>query len=177
MHPAKASAFLFVKLMIEQDTHKEATEKFTRFLKSKKLRKTPERFAILDKILEMQIHFGVEDVYRALETDAYHVSLATVYNTIDLLTECGLLHKHQFDSHQAQYEVSAGNHFHLICTQCGKIKEMKNDEFIRQLTMRRYTAFQPTYLSANLYGLCSACIRHNKKKKSKQEKITKNIKV
>ena len=44
--------------------------------------------------------------YFTLEADAYHVSRATVYNTIDLLCECGILRKHQFSSHQAQYELA-----------------------------------------------------------------------
>lgn len=156
--------------MIEQSTHAELVESFTHFLESKKLRKTPERYAILDKVWEMRVHFDVESLYLAMEADAYHVSRATVYNTIDLLCECGILRKHQFGTHQAQYEVASGNHFHLICTQCGKIKEVKDDQFISQISNRKYTAFTPAYFSAYVYGLCSTCVRHNKKQKKLNNK-------
>ena len=149
---------------MDDDSQKNAVETFTRFLESKGLRKTSERFAILEKVWSMQVHFDVETLYNELERDAYHVSRATVYNTIDLLMECGLLRKHQFNSQPAQYEVALGSHFHLVCTQCGKVKEVEADEVISQVMSRRYTAFTPAYVSAYLYGLCSSCIRQNKKK-------------
>ncbi len=154
--------------MIEQPTLAELKKSFTIFLEAKKLRKTPERFAILEKILKMKVHFDVEELYLSLEDDAYHVSRATVYNTIDLLCECGILRKHQFSSQQAHYEIAGGNHFHLICMQCGKIKEVKDDEFLTTVMMRKYSAFTPSYFSAYLYGLCSTCVRHNKKLRNKK---------
>lgn len=149
---------------MEVDSLKNALNTFTQYLESKGLRKTSERFAILEKVWSMQVHFDVETLYNELERDAYHVSRATVYNTIDLLMECGLLRKHQFNSQPAQYEVALGSHFHLVCTQCGKVKEVEANEIISQVVSRRYTAFTPEYMSTYLYGLCSACVRKNKKK-------------
>ena len=57
--------------------------------------------------------------------DEYRVSLATVYNTLDLLLEAGLLIKHQFDGQPAEYEKSIGTtiHNHAVCTICGHVKE------------------------------------------------------
>lgn len=149
---------------MEVDSLKNAVDTFTHYLESKGLRKTSERYAILEKVWSMKMHFDVETLYNMMERDAYHVSLATVYNTIDLLMECGLLRKHQFNSQPAQYEVALGSHFHLVCTQCGKVKEVEANEIISQVMSRRYTAFTPAYMSTYLYGLCSACVRHNKKK-------------
>lgn len=149
---------------MEQESQKNAVEVFTRFLESKGLRKTPERFAILDRVWSMRVHFDIETLYNAMEHDAYHVSLATIYNTIDLLLECGLLRKHQFNSQPAQYELALGSHFHLVCTQCGKVKEVEAKEIISQVMSRRYSAFSPAYFSAYVYGLCSSCTRQNKKK-------------
>ena len=149
---------------MEVDSLKNAVDTFTHYLESKGLRKTSERYAILEKVWSMKMHFDVETLYNMMERDAYHVSLATVYNTIDLLMECGLLRKHQFNSQPAQYEVALGSHFHLVCTQCGKVKEVEANEIISQVMTRRYTAFTPAYMSTYLYGLCSACVRQNKKK-------------
>lgn len=149
---------------MEVGSSKNAIDIFTRFLETKGLRKTSERYAILDKVWSMKTHFDVETLYNSMEHDAYHVSLATVYNTIDLLMECGLLRKHQFNSQPAQYEVADGSHFHLVCTQCGKVKEVEANEVITQVMSRRYVAFTPAYMSTYLYGLCSTCVRQNKKK-------------
>jgi Fur family ferric uptake transcriptional regulator len=138
---------------------------FAEYLKENKFRRTPERFAILNAIYSINGGFEIEQLLSHLEQEEkFRVSRATVYNTIDLLMECGLLRKHQFNSQPAQYEVALGSHFHLVCTQCGKVKEVEADEVISQVMSRRYTAFTPAYVSAYLYGLCSSCIRQNKKK-------------
>lgn len=150
--------------MVEDKSKLTAKNKFTLYLKSKNLRKTPERFAILDKILGINDHFDVEKLYIMLEKDSYHVSRATVYNTMDLLIDCGLVRKHQFGNHQSQYEkVSSGNHQHLICTECGKIKEVKDPDFIAYMNARKYTAFTTNYFQVYIYGICNNCARKLKR--------------
>ncbi len=150
--------------MVEDKSKLTAKNKFTLYLKSKNLRKTPERFAILDKIFGINDHFDIETLYSLLEEDSYHVSRATVYNTMDLLTDCGLVRRHQFGNHQAQYEkVSSGNHQHLICTECGKIKEVKDPDFIAYMNARKYTAFTTSYFQVYIYGICNNCARKLKR--------------
>ncbi len=149
-----------------------ARETFIQYLHSKKLRKTPERYAILDKIFDIEEHFSIESLYEALEKERFHVSLATVYNTIELLIDCGLLRKHLFDNKSAQYERIPGvmNHHHLICTQCGKIKEVRDPEFINLFNAKRYSTFHTSYFALYVYGICSKCYRQNRKK-AKEEKL------
>ena len=55
------------------------------------------------KIYTFDKHFDAETLYNSM-IDEYRVSLATVYNTLDLLLEAGLLIKHQFDGQPAEYE-------------------------------------------------------------------------
>ncbi|MEF9924601.1 MAG: transcriptional repressor [Muribaculaceae bacterium] len=152
--------------MIEDKSKIAAKTKFTLYLEGKKLRKTPERFAILDKIFSINDHFDVESLYSFLEGDFYHVSRATVYNTIDLLCDCGLVRKHQFGNQQAQYEKVGGavNHHHLICTECGKIKEVKDSEILGYMNSQKYPAFTTSYFSLYVYGLCNNCLRKMKRK-------------
>ncbi len=144
---------------------------FTEYMKTRKLRKTPERYAILDKVFDMTDHFFIESLYSSLEADTYHVSRATVYNTMELLIDCGLVRRHQFGNKQAQYEKVAtngiGNHHHLVCTQCGKIKEVKDLELIKHINSHRYPTFHTTYFALYVYGVCSRCMRRNKKKTTK----------
>ena len=74
---------------------------FTRFLTDGKYRKTPERFAILRKAIELHSHFEVDALHMAIENDGYHVSRATVYNTVELLEKAGILTKNVFGQNSA----------------------------------------------------------------------------
>ena len=153
--------------MLDEKVKTNAFERFTEYLRQRKLRNTPERSTILGKILSIDDHFDVDSLYLSLEKDTYHVSRATVYNTVNLLCECGILRKLQFGDQQAQYEklLSKANHHHLICTKCGKIKDVKDPEFVLYMNSKKYNAFTISYFSFYVYGICNNCLRRLKQSK------------
>ncbi len=145
----------------EEDIIKEVIQIFSNHLEKNGLRKTPERFAILEEIYRRSDHFDAEALYIHMKVQNYRVSRATVYNTLELLVTCDLVKKHQFGKNLAQYEKSYGfkQHDHVICVDCGKVVEFC-DPRVQQIKslVGEILKFKITHHSLNLYGICDgAC--------------------
>lgn len=150
--------------MTEDKNIENARECFAAFLRSRGKRQTDERFAILDRAMRQTHHFTIDEFYRLLEDEGYHVSMATVYSTFQLLCEAGLLRRHQFDN-RSEYErlVVGSGHTHLICTHCGRVREVRDADLCDIVGSRHYRGFQTSHFAVYVYGLCSRCRRAERK--------------
>ncbi len=141
---------------------KKSKEKtvFTAFLKKKGHRITAGRLAVLEVALKEKGHFDADTLYLHMRMKDSRVSRATVYRTLDLLLEAGFLSK-MLTENQAMYEVipGKGHHDHLICTKCGAIIEVVNEEIERlQKEICRKHGFTMTRHVLKIEGTCSDCL-------------------
>ena len=144
--------------------------KFSEYLDAHGMRKTTERYAILKRILDINSHFTIEELQQMIDSEGFRVSRSTVYNTVELLLDAQMLRRHVFEGMQAQYERITMPHSHLICTTCGKVKEVRDPNFAAFMNARRFNAFNTDHYSLYVYGTCSTCARKSKR----TAQVTKN---
>ena len=141
---------------------------FVDYLLKNNHKQTRERYAILEFVYQMVGHFDVDMLYvYMLDKNNFHISKATLYNTIELLVNARLIVRHQFGSAAAKYETmeQAQTHAHLVCTYCGSVREYKNEKSMRILENSKIPKFSPEYYSLYIHGICSKCKYARNKKK------------
>jgi len=137
-----------------------AKENFTKYLKQGNYRVTPERFTILEAALQSDGHFDADELFFQMKTNGQKVSRATVYNTLDLLQDCGLLSRYRFGTNHSKYEKAFGRpqHHHLICLECGDIIEFVNDNIENvQKDVCEKNSFLPQTTTLQIFGICYKC--------------------
>ncbi|MFD2965761.1 Fur family transcriptional regulator [Sphingobacterium bambusae] len=144
----------------ENKIYIQARNILDQYLDAHKYRKTSERYAILEEIYSRKDHFDVETFYIEMKNKGFKVSRATVYNTMELFSVCGLVkHKH-FGDNLTFYEKAIGQqqHDHIICTDCGKVVEFSDPRIKEiQTTVSSLLSFEIKYHNLNLYASCRGC--------------------
>jgi Fur family ferric uptake transcriptional regulator len=133
---------------------------FRKFLQDGQYRITAERFEVLDAVLAWNDHFDADNLFIYLKNNDSKVSRATVYKTLNLLHECGLVSRYRFSQGHAQYEKTTDrpHHDHMVCTRCGAIIEFENSrvERLQDDACAQY-GFVPNYHSFQIFGTCLEC--------------------
>ncbi len=144
----------------EGRTH-DALERFERFLQQKDLRLTEARAAIVEAALARKGHYPIEDLIADLKARGIRGSKATVYRTLPLLAEAGILRPAIVAGDTKSYETTFGedHHDHLICARCGKVVEFGFEAFeILQREVAGRYGFRLETHHHELVGTCPECI-------------------
>lgn len=103
-------------------------ETFHSRMRERGLKSTGPRDDIARVFFELRRHISAEELYAEVKKINPHVGYATIYRTLKLLKECGLLSERHFDEGQARYEVAGEEHHdHFICENCSKIIEFEDE--------------------------------------------------
>ncbi len=136
-------------------------------------RLTIPREGILDVLSKTQQHLSAEDIYFAVHKSYPTIGLTTVYRTLELLVQLGLVFKFDFGDGRARYELAEGpkgvrHHHHLVCTNCSRVIDYtdfidEEKELLGQAEkgLSRKFHFKITNHLIQFYGLCERC--RNKK--------------
>ena len=111
-----------------------AKDRFLAFLESRRLRLTAQRVAIIDTVFNTEEHFTAEQLLEWSRERDRSVSRATVYRTLPLLTESGLVREMDFGKDARFYDPNYAehpNHNHIICNDCERIVEFESDKIAR----------------------------------------------
>lgn len=136
---------------------------FRSLVVAKGLKYTNERKLILEAVLSMSDHFEVDDLHMEIRRQHQnHVSKATIYRTLPLLVESGLLREVLFVDKHAHYEHAFRHrhHEHLICLKCGKIIEFVNAQLEELLiNVAKGHQFETSGHKVEMTGICKDCRR------------------
>ena len=133
---------------------------FEKYLVSKGLKLTKPRKIILDTVFATHEHFNVDGLYDQIRKKHKDVSRATIYRTIPLFIESGLIKQSLRCLAKDHYEhiYGHGRHLHLICEKCGKIIEVESKEaesILNKLAKKHNFNIKEFNIGAK--GLCKKC--------------------
>ena len=138
-------------------------EKLRERIKQKNYKFTNQRQTILQAFMDAEDnHLSAEDVYILVKKVAPEIGLATVYRTLDLLTELDLLKRLDFGDGRNRYELNDEEfshfHHHLICVKCNEVTEFEDDmlETLESIIEKKLN-FKTIDHQLKVYGYCGKC--------------------
>ncbi|WP_054859333.1 transcriptional repressor [Gracilibacillus sp. JCM 18860] len=126
---------------------------------------TPLKEATVRVLLEREEdHLSAEDVYLLVKDKAPEIGLATVYRTLELLTELKVVDKINFGDGVSRYDLrkeGGAKHFHhhLVCTECGSVEEIMDDllEEVEEIVQKDWGGFLVKDHRLTFHGICRVC--------------------
>jgi Fur family transcriptional regulator, ferric uptake regulator len=135
-------------------------ERFRRHLRDHHQPVTRQRDLVAQVVFLSNDHLSVDGIRRELKQSGERVGLATIYRTLDLLVQSGLVRAHEFGEGFKRYEPAApdADHEHLICERCGRVVEFAHERLERMLpVLADEQGFQHRRHRVEIYGVCRNC--------------------
>jgi Fur family peroxide stress response transcriptional regulator len=129
-------------------------------LRGKGYKATPQRIAIGQFVLHNHAHPTAQRIYSEVKKVYPTVSLATIYKTVQILKEVGLIQELNLEKDQARFDPNMELHAHLVCLQCKSINDC-TDPIISEIVdrMSNEADFSAGEWNFNIFGICSDCRR------------------
>ena len=146
--------------MTAEESRDTALERFRTYLRVQGHPVTPQRLRVAETLFGTHRHVSAEEILARLRTGRRPIGKATVYRTLELLREAGLIREHDFGEGFKRYEPrpTRPNHGHLVCTRCGKVIEFVSDVAERvEAEVAALHRFRPLHHKVEIYGLCEEC--------------------
>ena len=134
---------------------KESTEMI---LRKHGLNATTQRIVIFDYLMSTTSHPTVEEIFENVKPSLKKISYATVYNVLNDFLEKGLVREISTSEDAKRYDGHLEPHVHLICSKCGRIKDLNLDtSFLKEKVQQ--SGFKVNEMSINVYGVCPDCLK------------------
>ncbi len=128
-------------------------------LRKRGYRLTPQRYMILSVIQEANEHLSIDQITERVQKHNPYVSLSTIYRTLELLRELGLVRENHLPGEQPRYEAAEGQaHHHLVCKRCRAITHL-DDTLLGNLheQLQEQYRFHSLTLDLVATGYCDTC--------------------
>jgi len=153
-------------------------EKIKKQLHTSSYKLTPQREATVRVLLEHEEdHLSAEDVYLLVKEKSPEIGLATVYRTLELLTELKIVDKINFGDGVSRYDLrkegAAHFHHHLVCIECGSVEEIEEDllEDVEQIVEDRWNFLVKDH-RLTFHGICRKCQSKASQKQDSDKETT-----
>jgi Fur family ferric uptake transcriptional regulator len=143
-----------------RDSREAALERFRTYLRAEGHPVTPQRVRVAEILFGTHHHISAEEILDRLRASRRAVGKATVYRTLELMREAGLIREHDFGDGFKRYEPrpTRPRHEHLVCVRCGKVIEFEAEAFERiEREVASLHGFRPTHHKVEIYGVCEEC--------------------
>ena len=130
----------------------------TELLRGNGFKVTPQRLAVYEVLANTKEHPNAEMIFNSLQATYPTMSLATVYKTIDILHEIGLVQILNAGEDSFRYDADMSNHAHVRCTECGRVDDvhdLETSKITREIESG--TRYKLQGQQFYFYGVCPAC--------------------
>ena len=121
------------------------------------LRLTPQRQRVHEVLIEKQDHPTADQVFLRAKSDMPEISMATVYNCLDALVQCGMVRQVTLDRGATRYCPNMQDHSHFYCDECGSVFDILQTISMEDAHIKLPRGFRLKLIETNRHGLCPDC--------------------